>query len=352
MRNNKRLLAYYLPAFYQTLYNDEWWGEGFTEWDHVRKAQPLFRGHQVLKPHSDIGYYEMGLETMRKQQAMAKQYGIDGFVLYHYWFEGRQVLDMPFNLIMQNKDLDLPFCLMWANENWTRNWDGQKDKILIEQKYSQEDCERFIHLLAEAFKDERYIRVDGKPLLMLYNSDDTTWTDYMGWAWKNILDNDVFIIHRTRAGKGDRFNENIEVQNNWDGAFEFAPRNMGLNSLNSDDDFYVFDYKSAVASSLLRYETDKRFFQTIIPSWDNSPRMGNKAHIIHGSSPELFCYWLDEMTRKTKEDIVFINAWNEWGEGAVLEPSELFDYEYLEALTKPATEIDLTDIKKRFDSLI
>jgi hypothetical protein len=286
MRNNKKLLAYYLPAFYQTPYNDKWWGEGFTEWEHVRNAQVLFDGHQALecKPHPDIGYYEMNEATLYRQQAMAKKYGLDGFVLYHYWFEGKRLLDMPFNIIMRNKDLDLPFCLMWANENWTRRWDGQENEILMRQTYSEQDCRNFIRSLFTAFADERYIRVEGRPLLMLYDVIPE-WIEIQAQIWREECHGiglpEPFLIHRTSS----KFYEPVSVHDGWDGAFEFTPRDIHAHRVNDiNENYFVWDYKATMVGKLLRPESSQRLFTTIIPSWDNSPRMGaNNSNIGFGS---------------------------------------------------------------------
>lgn len=347
MRNGKRLIAYYLPAFYPIPENDKNWGHGFTEWDNVRSAKPIYDGHTLrCFPHEDVGYYDMNLETLRKQQAMAKQYGLDGWCIYHYWFMGHEPYTRTLDLIMENPDLDLPFCVMWANESWSRTWDGKEDEILLLLENSREDYIAYIRRLIPMLADKRYIRVDGRPLVMLFKPlDEFSWVQEM-WRSECVAAGlpEPLLIHKTIDGRGEKFYEPVKLLDGWDAAFEFPPRGQVCPFLNDfpKDNFGVMDYRHAMAQSALR-DTDKRIFRTVMPSWDNSPRKGgNYSFLYHNSSPELFASWLEMVTTQTPEDIVFINAWNEWGESAVLEPSTSVGYANLEALTAEAKVIDLS----------
>lgn len=338
MRNGKRLVAYYLPAFYPIPENDKFWGKGFTEWDNCRSAKPLYDGHKMrCHPHPDIGYYEMGLDTLYKQQAMAKKYGVDGWAIYHYWFMGHEPYTRTLDLIMANPDLDLPFCVMFANTDWTRSWDGEPTDILIKQEHDRQDFLNYIRRMIPILADPRYIRIDGKPLLMLYGPDPQfEWAQEL-WREECVSAGlpEPFLMHRTMTGHGERFYEDVKILDGWDAAYEFPPMGQVCEFTNDhmDDGYCVMDYRSAIAVSAMR-ETDKRLFRTVMPSWDNSPRKGANGSIMYdNSSPELFSYWLDLATRETDEEIVFINAWNEWGESAVLEPSMELGYANLEALT-------------------
>jgi hypothetical protein len=345
VRNGKRLIAFYLPAFYPIPENDEFWEKGWTEWDNVRSAKPLYDGH-ILRchPHEDIGYYEMGLDIIHKQQAMAKQYGIDGWGIYYYWFNGRQTFSRTLELIMANKDLDLPFCLIWANEPWTRTWDGNEKDVLLGRTYEEQDQRNLIRSLLPAMKDERCIRVDGRPLLMVSSvHQELKWVQTL-WRKECAAAGlpEPFLMHHTIGAK---YYEDLHVLDGWDAAYEFPPRGQVSTFMNNHaaDGWNQIDYRTAMACSLLR-EPDERLYRTAFPSWDNSPRKGSKgANVYLGSSPELFTYWLDRLTASASQDIVFVNAWNEWGESATLEPSAVDGYRNLEALTAAALPVDLED---------
>jgi len=355
MRNGKRLIAYYLPAFYPIPENDKFWGEGFTEWDNVESAEKIYDDHTLrCFPHEDVGYYEMSLETLRKQQAMAKQYGLDGWAIYQYWFMGNEPFPRTLDLIMKNKDLDLPFCLMWANEDWSRTWDGVPTDILIKQEYSEQDFLDFIWRMIPVMSDERYIKVDGKPLLKVFGASEQFVSVQDVWRKECVKAGlpEPFLIHKTILDQGERFYEDVKVIEGWDGAFEFPPRGLVCDFLNDfyTDGWHLMDYRCAMAASVLR-NTDKRLFRTVFPSWDNSPRKGKNGPILyHNSTPDMFAYWLDMMTTTTTEDIVFINAWNEWGESAVLEPSTELGYSNLKALQ--TENYEATDLREFYATVL
>ena len=345
-----KLIAVYLPQFHQIPENDKWWGEGFTEWTNVKKAIPQFKGH--YQPHipGELGYYNLtNKEVMKRQIELAKQYGIYGFCFHHYWFAGKRLLEKPVNMLIENKDLDIPFCLCWANENWTRRWDGLDNEVLIAQKHSPEDDINFIEDISKYFNDTRYIKIDEKPVLIVYrielfpNPEDTIvrwrkWMEDHGYKGIYLIGAQGFACKNpTKYGL--------------DAAVEFPPNGMHkYNYISSQVSFKnpnfkgnIVDYSYYVNNKLYLKEDKEKYnlFKTIIPSWDNTHRRGNKSTIFYNSSPELYKQWLKDIiiytkTKKNKdEQFVFINAWNEWGEGAYLEPDVKYGYSYLNS-TKEA----------------
>jgi lipopolysaccharide biosynthesis protein len=352
-----RLIAFYLPQFHPIRENDEWWGKGFTEWCNVVQTRPRFSGH--YQPHlpADLGYSDLRVPEVREAQAdLAREYGIYGFCYYHYWFNGRRLLERPFNEVLSSGKPDFPFCLCWANENWTRVWDGGSDRILLAQHYTEEDDARHIERLIPAFRDKRYIRVNGKPLFLVYRTEALPNPARTAQMWRDAA---------ARAGLGDLYLARIESfvseldpkSIGFDAAVEFAPdwRNLGNPKFHWRRYFFlgragiiargyienrVFDYRSIIDLMLNKPERNYVWFRAITPSWDNSPRRTKDAVILHKSTPQRYGAWLRELVQRTikkfdgDERIVFINAWNEWGEGNHLEPDQKWGRGYLEATYK------------------
>lgn len=351
--NDLRLIAFYLPQFHPIPENDEWWGRGFTEWTNVVKARPLFPDH--YQPHlpADLGFYDLRASETREAQAdLARQYGIRGFCYYHYWFNGRKILERPFNEVLSSHYPNYPFCLCWANENWTRTWDGSDHQILLEQKYSIDDDINHIRSLLPAFRDERYIRVDGKPLFLVYRTGLLPGPKNTADIWRN---------EARRAGIKDLYLVRVESFGDsgnpedigFDATVEFAPFNgawgkrifggnthkllakLGLLAPGYIEN-RVFSYQSMARSMLNRPTPPFKRFHCVTPSWDNSARKKN-AYIFYDSTPEKYENWLKEVVIRTKvrftgdERIVFVNAWNEWAEGNHLEPDQKWGHAYLEA---------------------
>lgn len=337
-----RLIAFYLTQFHPIPQNDAWWGKGFTEWTNVTKATPLFEGH--YQPHlpTDFGFYDLRLrETRRDQIRVAKQYGIDGFCYHYYWFSGERILDRPLDDMLADPESDIPFCLCWANENWTRRWDAAEHEILMTQKYLPDDDLNFIKSLLPFFRDSRYIRLDGAPILIVYRPQHLPDTRKTAALWRDYCASvGIGKIHLCAAlthGNGDY------AKFGFDSGVEFPPHNLTTTSVNQRIRFYqpfrgrVVQYAEVAQSYLDRRYTNSNVFRGVFPSWDNTARTHNRALIVINGTPENYEYWLSESLRRTHEDfpgnqrLLFINAWNEWAEGCHLEPDRKYQRGFLEA---------------------
>jgi lipopolysaccharide biosynthesis protein len=338
-----RAIAFYLPQFHPIPENDLWWGKGFTEWTNVTRAIPQFVGHYQPRLPGDLGFYDLRVpDIMRQQAEIAKDYGIHGFCFHHYWFAGQRLLEMPVRNLLLNPDIDIDFCLCWANENWSRRWDGSESDILMAQDHSPEDDIAFIDDLIPSFKDKRYIRVHGKPVLIVYRA--TLLPDIAATAkrWRERVKehgiDDLYLV----AAKS--FDVGNPLKFGFDAGVEFPPHQAaGVKSINSQFEIVnpnyqgkIFDYVDLAS----RYgKLDPPEFichKTVMPSWDNCARKLGNAHTFVNSTPENYAKWLKEalevtMHRSPGERLLFINAWNEWGEGAYLEPDRRFGYAYLQA---------------------
>jgi lipopolysaccharide biosynthesis protein len=349
-----RALAIYLPQFHPIPENDLWWGKGFTEWTNVASARPLFRGHHQPHLPADLGYYDLRLPQVREAQAqMARDAGIHGFCYYHYWFSGKRVLERPFTEVLQSGSPDFPFCLCWANENWTRRWDGQDKEILLAQHYSAADDLAHIRSLLPAFADPRYIRIDGRPVFLVYRTALLPDPARTAERWREAC---------VRAGIGDLYL--IRVENftadpvpssiGFDAAMSFAPDWRSspparrphklvriMRRLQLADPFLerqmVMSYADLAANFLARPAAPYVRYPSVTPMWDNSARRRQRgAAIFHGSTPQLYQRWLEQTASRFEppshdENLIFINAWNEWAEGNHLEPCQRWGTAYLDA---------------------
>lgn len=325
-----KLIAFYLTQYHPTAENDLWWGKGFTEWTNVTKAKPLFDGH--YQPHlpSDLGYYDLRVgETRREQIDIAKEYGIDGFCYYYYWFSGTRILNRPLDEMLADPDSDMPFCLAWANENWTRRWDAAEHEILIAQKYQPDDDVNFIKSMVPMFQDRRYIKIDGRPFLIVYRPQHLPNARASAQIWRE---------HCREAGIGEihicaaltHGNEDYQ-QYGFDSGVEFPPHNLRSGNVNHEVNFYdsfngnVMQFEDIAQSYLDRDYPGSLVHRTVFPSWDNTARTGKRALVVWNGTPENYEYWLSATISKAEqsevnEPLVFINAWNEWAEGCHLEP--------------------------------
>jgi lipopolysaccharide biosynthesis protein len=355
-------IALYLPQFHAIPENDKWWGKGFTEWRKVTQAKPKFAGH--YQPHlpSDLGFYDLRLRSVMEEQAeLARQYGIYGFCYYHYWFNGERLLEQPIEQMLSSGKPDFPFCLCWANENWTRCWDGFDKEILLKQNYSEEDDRKHIQYLLPFFKDKRYIRIDGKPVFLLYRTELHPNIESAIGIWKDEARKagleGLYLI------RVENFLRNVDpVDHGCDASMEFAPdltcagrkvshrnklshitRKLLHKSGVIKSPYFlnrIYSYPEMAENMLSKAEKPYKYFRCVAPSWDNTARREEGATIYLDSTPEKFQEWTQSVVQKTKENfkddeqIFFINAWNEWAEGCHLEPDLKFGHAYLQALKK------------------
>lgn len=351
-----RTVAFYLPQFHTIPENDEWWGEGFTEWTNVRQARPLFKGHYQPHVPGELGYYDLGDRMVREEQAtLAARYGIDAFCYYHYWFAGRRLLERPFDEVLASGRPDLPFCLCWANEPWTRTWDGSSDNVLVDQHYSAEDDRRHIDWLLDAFADDRYLRVDGRPLFLVYRAGVLPDPAATTRLWRERAARaglpGLFLCRvESHFEAGDPRPLGFDAAVEFQPAFghmplsrrqRFAPRRVlaRLGVAPQSGSYVAVDYDDLVRTMLARERPTYPRFPCVTPEWDNTPRRPYGAYMLTGSTPERFGEWVAEVTRRLASEpperrLLFVNAWNEWGEGCHLEPSERWGVAYLEALAK------------------
>lgn len=355
VHHDVKILAYYLPQFHPIPENDKWHGKGFTEWTKVRAANPLFENHyQQHIPHPDIGYYLLDSpETLRMQADIMRAAGVHGMVFYHYWFGGKMILEHPARMLLDTPDIAMPYCFCWANENWTRRWDGNESEILLAQNYSLDDARAFIRYLIPFFQDPRYLRVDGRPALFVYRPssipDISIYVDVWAEECRAAgLQAPYLVATLTRgATHPAEFGMDAGVErvlHDWTGggAAEikatlrpYAPVN---GSVLSYDDVASF-YEAQTGTK------DFTYFRSLVPIWDNTARYGSEAYVVHGSTPARFQKWLENAIRYSERNLpadrqlVLVNAWNEWAEGAHLEPDTRYGYAYLNAVGRALSDL-------------
>jgi lipopolysaccharide biosynthesis protein len=367
--NKAKILAFYLPQFHPISENDEWWGRGFTDWTNVVAARPRFLGHNQPHVPADLGFYDLRLgETRQVQADLAKSSGVYGFCYYHYWFNGQLLLERPFNEVLASGAPDFPFCLCWANENWTRAWDGLEREVLIEQTYTEKDAAEHIEWFIKAFKDQRYIRIDGRPLLLIYRIDNIPNIAATIAQWRNaVRESDMLDLYLCAVKNGflDMSDEAI-IDLGFDAIVAFQPDRRDFpasDTLKSrlhkmarsilPDAIYqhiklrvsannIVDYRAMVEGITNKvWPTKYRKFPCIFPSWDNTARR-KSATIIQNDNPKIFGEWLSHsidnvVSYPESEQFVFINAWNEWAEGCHLEPDRAHGKAFLDEV-ETATE--------------
>jgi lipopolysaccharide biosynthesis protein len=380
MNTKARVIAFYLPQFHPIPENDKWWGEGFTEWTNVRKAKPLFKGHYQPRVPADLGYYDLRMPEVREQQAqMAKEAGIEGFCYWHYWFgNGKQLLERPFQEVLETGKPDFPFCLGWANHSWTnKTWEAGKkfvtEGILMEQVYSEEDYIKHFHALLPAFKDRRYIRVENKPLFVVYAPYDIPNSYFLISKWNELAkQNGLEGVHFAGLRDSFRIKTVIKEKKSWNNIFHFNDVSYFFNDIlkmgfdavistghqraqakSSNLLFYAsrrfflrkihihnvkkYQYREIIKNYYTKEDAWENVYPTIIPNRDRTPRSGKAADIWHGSTPELFKEHVInalEVIKNKKEEhkILFLQSWNEWGEGNYVEPDIVFGKRYLQTL--------------------
>ena len=363
-----KIIAFYLPQFHAFPENDEWWGKGFTEWTNVKSAKPLFKGHYQPRIPLNKNYYNLtDVNALKWQADIAKKYGIYGFCYYHYWFDGHMLMENPMELMLENKEVDLPFCICWANENWTKAWAQHSRKVLIAQTYGdRKDWERHFNYLLPFFKDKRYIYKDGMPVFVIYRPELIPTLRPMLELWdqlakQNGLKGIVYMYqqhdydHRT-ADTGDLFSYAIEYEpGRVRGYYPKFPKkeqqicslkisfrrglNLLVNKLHLKQtklSSVCYSYDDAWKRILALKPTDNKLMPGAFVDWDNTPRYKSRASIFQGATPEKFERYLTQQICHArddyKKDMIFMFAWNEWGEGGYLEPDEKYGYGMLEAV--------------------
>ena len=345
--NRVRLFAFYLPQFHPIPENDRWWGKGFTEWTNVTRAVPQYAGHWQPRLPADLGFYDLRRpEVLAEQAALARRYGIEGFCFYYYWFGGKRLLETPVEAMLGSDASDFPFLLCWANENWTRRWDGTDTEILMAQSYSDADSRAVIYDLMRYFRDPRYVRVDGRPMLLVYRVGlfpDFAQTSAM---WRRLCrEEGIGEIYLSMVASFEDSSKPPSPRDfGCDAVVQFPPHGRAVPAgpqqgpANPDFGNVVFDYEASVLNYLRQPAPAAPYFPGVMPSWDNTARRMAQATVFHGATPGAFQAWLEEAIRRSREHnsgderIVFINAWNEWAEGAHLEPDRMFGHANLEAV--------------------
>lgn len=348
-----KTIAFYLPQFHPFPENDLWWGKGFTEWTNVTKAVPQFIGHHQPRLPVDLGFYDLRLpDVMRQQIEMAKHYGLHGFCFHYYWFSGKRLMETPLFNFLENKKLDMPFCLCWANESWSRRWDGSEDELLIEQKLRDEDDVLFMKDIQPFITDKRYITVQNKPLLIIYRPH--LWTQsrvlrllatFRKSAQEMGLPGLYIVCALTHDFQGS------PEQWGFDAGIEFPPHLCGHvphvkrpRIINPRFCGSIRDMRALVHINKYRQTSSYITLKTVFPGWDNTARKPDQAFIFHHAEPEVYKTWLKNALRYTQNHnpphahYVFINAWNEWAEGAHLEPDRKYGYAFLQATAEALEE--------------
>ncbi len=384
MKNREvKLIAMYFPQLHAIPENDAWWGKGFTDWEKVKSASAQYDGHYQPRMPLNQEYYDQSkIETLCRQIILAKKYGIFGFCHYHYWFDGKQLLEKPTNLIMDNKDIDFPFCLSWANETWSRRWDEQGNQILIKQTHppSRKSWKKHFDYLIKAWSDPRAIKVDGKPVFVIYRPQRINSIDEMLAYWRELAQQNglpglYFIFQKQYELR------NTNCLNSFDALFQFQPfeainspmyekklirRSLMLSLVRKLPELYqdlLREFKTKFIKKLTFHDYDETWQQIVkiredqklvtypgaFVDWDNTARYKERATIFRGASPNTFTPWFERLIntmphRNLSENLIFLNAWNEWSEGAYLEPDERYGYQYLEAIKKV---MDKNDFDKR-----
>ena len=362
-----KIIAFYLPQYYAFPENDKWWGKGFTEWTNVKKSKPLYKGHYQPTIPLDGNFYTLeDVNVMKWQAQLAKKYGIAGFCFYHYWFgENRQLMEKPVKNYLNCKEIDFPYCLCWANHNWSRTWVGGDKDILMDVRYGDDkEWEAHFQYLLPHFKDARYMKMDGKPVLVIYQPQLIPCYDKMiPYLQKRAVESGLKGL--TIVSQAMYENHDDELEKYIDYKIQYEPNYSKESAWNNRWQtlkccpFYLFDLylyilkgfiKRITRGKLCRYRTysfdciwkyilkrpkkDKKWIPGAFARCDVTPRRQERAIIYKGSTPEKFAKYFSELIKKNKDesDYIFLSAWNEWGEGMYLEPDEKYGYRYLEAI--------------------
>lgn len=359
-----KIIAYYLPQFHEIKENNKWWGEGFTEWTNVKNAEPLFNGHnQPIEPLNDNYYNLLEKETVEWQTNLANKHGIYGFCYYHYWFDGRKILEKPAENLLKWKDINQKFCFNWANHSWKKTWNGS-NKLLIKQDYGgKNEWESHFNYLLNFFKDERYIKINNKPVFLIYSPKDvpeiSERVEYYNEKCKENGFDGIYLIESFKGHKyiDYKLNKKFEPVSNLSSGIILREPSVGMSQvslLKKIENVLKRNFKKNYLYKPLKYnysdickksinyakkiETEQDIFLGSFTNWDSTPRHSRRGYIINSTPEQFSCY-----LKKQKEiisqnnsikNIVFLNAWNEWGEGMYLEPDKKNGYRYLEKINE------------------
>lgn len=364
MNKKIKTIAFYLPQFHQIKENDEWWGEGFTEWTNMKKASPLYSGHyQPRIPYNNNYYNLTDSDTFRWQADLARKYGVDGFCIYHYWFNGKMLLEKPMELLLANSDIDINYCICWANESWTNAWVSSQNKVLIEQTYGDvNEWKLHFNYFLKFFKDPRYILDNNKPILVIYRPELIPNLNDMLLYWNNLAmengfdgicfgyqqsglddmqkDNSMFsldIEYQPKYALKDKDEKNIfrkKIRNVVDRLNQTVLKDHVLQR--NTDQVRKYSYDEIWNYVISRHATSEKSVAGAFVDWDNTPRRGTNGLVFEGATPEKFKVYLKKQYENVKNNYnqpyLFIFAWNEWAEGGYLEPDEKYKTAYLEAI--------------------
>lgn len=352
-----KIIAFYLPQFHTIPENDKWWGKGFTEWTNTRKAKPLFKGHnQPREPLNDKYYNLLDSNTQKWQADLAKKYGIYGFCYYHYWFNGKMLIEKPMENMLNNKNIKIPFCISWANEPWTRNWDGRNKEVLMPQFYGdKKEWEEHFQYLLNFFKDERYILKDNKPVFLFYRTNSIDNCEEMVEYWNSRAMeygfDGMYIIETLTGHQKDPYIKNsnavaeMEPMHTIRHGLPVYTQGVRYITKKFNKHIDVFDKisYSQVWNCILKKKRkyNRKVFVGAFVDWDNSARWGRRAMIMNGASPEVFSNYFKKqfkLAKNIESDFVFFNAWNEWAEGTYLEPDKKNGYNYLKEIKEIISE--------------
>ena len=337
-----KLIAHYLPQFHPFEQNDAWWGKGFTEWTNVTKAERLFEGHRQPRLPEDLGFYDLRLPSVLEEQArIAKNYGLYGFSFYFYWFAGTVLMETPLRQMLNNPNFDLKFCLTWANENWSRRWDGLDDDILIAQEHTPQDSYDFITYVLDYFADSRYITIHGMPLLNIYRANLIPDLKNTVSIWREAVKKagypDLYLV-AVKTFEMDEIEDGL-----FDAFIDFPPINVSPSNVAEEMNYSVtggvYDYADALSEITVRPRSAEKCFGGVMLEWDNTARRGESAHLFVNYSVLKYKQWLANQCHRVfqnesldaEEKFVFINAWNEWAEGTYLEPDRDYGFASLKA---------------------
>ena len=356
-----KILALYLPQFHRTPENDEWWGEGYTEWTAVKNAKPMYRGHLQPKIPLNENYYDLSDETgdvWKWQADLANKYGVYGFCIYHYWLgNGKQLLQKPMEILLNHPEINIKYCICWANHDWTRAWYGTPGEVLCEQTYGDEsEWRKHFDYLMPFFLDKRYIKKDNRPIVNIYCTENIDNLKDMRIKWdlwaKEIGFKGIYLVSANCACGIDKKNEEtIDAYYNFEPSYSYYHEVSGFQRWIDFQERKIRlwigrmqkrcvcgyrpnglkVYKSIEKTKLLN--GDKKVYPGIFPQWDNTPRKKDLGMSFVKCSPDIFGKTLKILNlRLAENDFVYLNAWNEWGEGCYVEPDEHFKYKYLEEI--------------------